>query len=375
MFKDNKFNGDLSQDIMETMKLYAICSCQHRLSLSQKADFYVHVFEGSARKFFFENIEETMSYNEMAQVMLKEYVGDARQMHVKGTLETLPLRSFMKEKEIDDISEGLTKLAENINELSPQCPPDFRFDAHKIDYLRKAVTEFQDWSRIPIQNINSQSYSFNTFVTTLHESVQNLRQMQLLSGGEAKLSLPGIVDNPFDMNMMQYGRNPRFGKHRKWNSPKGNRFGGHSEKNVSFVDTRRCSNECYRCGAPEWNPKHGCEKGAIALYAKNRLKKGESSVLIVADLVQEMEGDLDGSDESQEGDTGTMFGRSSGSEVVECDALYANGDEEEEPNETGFTESDLIKIADKEIYISQLAAAMGEKQNEHAGFRTGDAGQ
>ena len=103
------------------MKLYGICARQYRLSPSQKADSFMHVFDGSARKFFFENTNEQMSY--------------------KGTLR---LRSFVAEKEIDDISDGLTKIVEHINELVPQCPLDSRSDAHEIDYLRKAVTEFQN---------------------------------------------------------------------------------------------------------------------------------------------------------------------------------------------------------------------------------------
>lgn len=377
MFRDNTFNGDLSQDIMETMKLYAICSRQHRLSQAQKADFFVHVFEGSARKFFFENANGEMPYNDMVRVMLKEYVSDARQMQVKGTLETLRLRSFMKEKELEDVSEGLSKMVEHINELSPQCPPDFRSDAHKIDYLRKAVTEFQDWSRIPIQSRTSQGYSFNTFVTTLHESLQNLRQIQMLTDTSSRPSFTGMINEEFDTNLMQYGRNPRFSKQKKWNRKRFEKPGVRTASK-SFAESRR-HNECHKCGAANWNPGHRCDKGSIAAHARNHLTNGESSVHIVADLVKDMEGDLsDPSEEEQEQEqeSGTMFGDSE-NEVAEFDALISASDTRHvsfagQPAESGFVEP--IEVADQEIYISQLSAAMESQNGPAADFRQGDAG-
>lgn len=102
---------------METLKLYSICTRKHRLSQAQKADFFVYILKGSAGKFFFENVSDGMQYNEIVQIMLNEYVSDAEQMQVKGTRETLRLRSFMKEKEIENVSDGLTKIVKHIQEL------------------------------------------------------------------------------------------------------------------------------------------------------------------------------------------------------------------------------------------------------------------
>lgn len=153
-----------------------------------------------------------MSYGEMVNVVLTEYVSDARQLQFKGMLETLRLRTFMKEKEIAEISLGLMKLVEHINELATQCPRDFRTYSHKIDDLRKALTEFQIWSRIPIQSITSQGYSFNNFVASLHESIQNVRQLELLTGAHEldTSNLTGLVtqDEEYMTHLTKYGRNP-----------------------------------------------------------------------------------------------------------------------------------------------------------------------
>lgn len=169
-----------------------------------------------------------MNFAEKARRMLSEYASDARQLQVKGTLEAFRLRSFMKEKDITDITEGLTKLVDHINELTSQCPVDFRSDDHKVDYLRKAVTEYQSWFRIPIQNITSQCYSFTKLVTTLHESIQNLRQIRLLMG-ESSSSNTEIVED-FDTYALRYGRNPRRNQ-RSWGKM---RNGSHHPSSTAF---------------------------------------------------------------------------------------------------------------------------------------------
>lgn len=89
-----------------------------------------------------------MSFNEMSGIMGMECVSDAHQTQIKGTLETLLLRNSTKETEITDLSEGLMRMVDYINELSPQCLPDFRPESHKIDHLRKAVTELQNCIRV-----------------------------------------------------------------------------------------------------------------------------------------------------------------------------------------------------------------------------------
>lgn len=114
-------------------------------------------------------------------------------------------------RNITNVSEGLTKLVAHINELVPQFPPDFRTDAHKVDYLRKAETEFQDFALIPIQNMKSQGYSYKKFATTLHESIQNLRQILLLTGPSnvSRLYVTEGSDGTLT-NMTRYPRSPRY---------------------------------------------------------------------------------------------------------------------------------------------------------------------
>lgn len=69
-FKDNRFTGALTQSIEMTLRDYKICARQHRLTESQKADYFVNILDGPARTFFFNNASELMPFEEMAEVMI-----------------------------------------------------------------------------------------------------------------------------------------------------------------------------------------------------------------------------------------------------------------------------------------------------------------
>lgn len=120
---------------------------------------------------------------------------DARQLQVKLRLVTLRLRTFMQDRKHSEISKGLIKLIEHIDELFLQCPLDFRTETQKIEYLQKAATKYQSWSIISIQNTNSQEYSLNKYVTAPNDSIQNLPQIQLLTSQGSKISEAAVVEN------------------------------------------------------------------------------------------------------------------------------------------------------------------------------------
>lgn len=47
--KGNRFTGELKQSIKLTIRDYTFCARQHRLTPSQKADYFVNIFDGLAR--------------------------------------------------------------------------------------------------------------------------------------------------------------------------------------------------------------------------------------------------------------------------------------------------------------------------------------
>ena len=67
-------------------------------------------------------------------------------------------------------SDGLDKLVDFIEDLTPTCPPAFRSDHNKIDFLRRAVPPFP-WAKQPIKQIASAQYKFDDFVLALREAI------------------------------------------------------------------------------------------------------------------------------------------------------------------------------------------------------------
>ena len=292
-FRDNRFKGGLKQSIELTLRDYNICSRQHRLSPSQKADYFVNILDGPARTIFFNNAQDDMSFEQMAEMMVAEFNSNARQIQVYGILSTLRISSMMAEHELTSFTEGLTKVVSTIEEMAPQCPPHFRSEPHKIGYLRKAVLG-HTWSKTPICNIVTAQYSFNAFITALREHMQ--LEEEILSVSRRTMDIRhSIADDTF---VQQYGRNPRYVQ--KY-PPRGEYKGGSQSSgsrplNTSFPSGRtfeesRRRNECHKCRAP-WSPGHRCKAGSIRNQVRQRMINGESAVHVMSDFVASLEGEL-----------------------------------------------------------------------------------
>lgn len=189
MFEEICVPGELSEYIEEKLQMYFICAMQYKLSRTQKAEFFIHVLSGPTRRIFLDHCfyRDFRSLYDMARIMAEEHGSDARWMQVKGTLETLFLRKFMAKTDISDVLTVPKKLVEHINVLAAQHPRDFSLDIRKIDYLRKAVTEFTEWSQIPVESITARRYTFTKFVHSLHESNQRLCHIQWINGRSSAL--------------------------------------------------------------------------------------------------------------------------------------------------------------------------------------------
>lgn len=60
---------------METMKINSNRASKYGLTALQKAEFFVHVFNGAGQNLFFDSCGDHMSFNEMAGIILNEYIG------------------------------------------------------------------------------------------------------------------------------------------------------------------------------------------------------------------------------------------------------------------------------------------------------------
>ena len=359
-FKDRKFTGEITQSIHLLIRDYSVCARQHRLSRAQLADYFVNVLEGPARTFFFNNARNDMSFDDMAEMMVKEYNSDARQLQVQGTLEILRLDKYMTEHEITDVSDGLTKIVNLIENLTPQCQPQFRSDSNKIVYLRKAVLG-HEWAKGPISNIISSRYSFNGFVTALRESIQLQNELSLVTTTPDATHISSLEDTHYQ----QYGRLPKFV--RKHNGPQRNnrslsRGASRRQFSRSFEESRRRS-ECHKCGE-HWHPGHRCRSGAIRDYVRERLKSGEASVHIVSDLVSGLEGELAEQVEREGEDVIEKDSKGDGDEIAirfqEPTSELALFDLRTTKDEAWDTK--VIEEIDKEQFSTHLSASMAQQE-------------
>ena len=80
-----------------------------------------------------------MTYMDISVMMRSGYKSDSRQLIVQHELENLTLAKFMDENDVNSTSVELTKLIDRVHQMTPQCPPNFLDNAHKLNYLRSAV--------------------------------------------------------------------------------------------------------------------------------------------------------------------------------------------------------------------------------------------
>lgn len=109
----------------------------------------------------------------------------------------------MTKHEVISISDGLNKMVNHIKPLASQAPPHARAEGIKIEYPRKAVIGYMR-SDAAVRSIVSSNFTFNGFVTALHEGIQVENNINLLST-ETRKGETGVLFH-------RYGRNHRHVK-------------------------------------------------------------------------------------------------------------------------------------------------------------------
>lgn len=78
------------------IRYYNACVRQHSFSESEKANFFIN-FLWCSLKTFFNNARNGMEFEEMAEMMVREFNSDSGQLQVQGMLETFRLAKDMSE--------------------------------------------------------------------------------------------------------------------------------------------------------------------------------------------------------------------------------------------------------------------------------------
>ena len=81
------------------------------------------------------------------------------------------------------MTKGLSSLATYIANRAPQCPPAFRSNSNKVDFLKQAVLD-QPWAREILVRINPGT-QFQALYTELANALQLHEEIQQRSGGSS----------------------------------------------------------------------------------------------------------------------------------------------------------------------------------------------
>jgi len=274
-FRDTRFTGKKEQSIRRAIRDYNVCARQYELSAEQKKIFFVNVFGGSARDFFFDNCGDNMDFESLESVMVKEFDSDARQLAVHSELDRITLERVMAEAEITDTDSGLTALVEKINILTPQCPPNFRSEDNKTRFLRNAFLR-HGWAEPAISQITTARFTYNAFVTALRE------QLQLSEEKKALLSTSKTF-------FQRYGRNPGLVRRFPSNASgtrQSRQNSGMSMKNPIGKDGRRML--CRLCQADD----HFANRSTADKFRANvqdKLRQGLSAVHLLSEIASQLD--------------------------------------------------------------------------------------
>ena len=255
---------------------------QLELTPWQKSLFFINVFGGTARDYFFEHCREEMTYDELVKAMRTGFHKHARQLAIESELEKLTLEKIMRDNEIVNTNVGLTKLADKIKSLFPQMPIQSQFPKNKVRFFRKAVLE-QDWAKASIAQTVTSNFGFGDFLISLREQYQLEKEVQ-----EAKAKSGPVPATLYQ----QYGRNPKYfhrgkGGREPYNgsTPKSH---NHSEKRLNPIGKDGQRIRCSLRGSIEHFARE-CPPGASRHFVRSKLARGVSADHICHDLLNGIE--------------------------------------------------------------------------------------
>ena len=179
---ENKYGGADEENLQEFISQYFLISDDCGLSQAQRLQYIHNIFKGEALRFYNSEVKgiETTLGGAIAKIR-DHFNGADKQQRIKAELSSLTLEYFIRRNN-GSIRDGLGALATYITNRVPQCPPSFRSEQNKVDFLRQSVIG-HDWARNVLCRINSdikfqQLYLELATALQVHEE-SNLKQSNI----------------------------------------------------------------------------------------------------------------------------------------------------------------------------------------------------
>lgn len=183
-FKEDKkkFSGAIGEYFNDFVSDYLQAARDYDLTPTQKLQYLHNVLTGDAKRFYYNRIEGYAAGFSQAVTMLQdEYNSAVRQDRCKNYLSSLRLAKFADEGL--ELSSALEKTYKVITKLSPQVPQSHRGEAHKVEFLRKAVVGYE-WATEPLSRIATHKLTFQNLYSELESALHLAKEGQLARMGD-----------------------------------------------------------------------------------------------------------------------------------------------------------------------------------------------
>lgn len=230
---DQKFSGDLAECWEDFKDEYEQICEDYNLTEEQRFKYLHNLLRKDAHRFFLDSVKPVAkSYSGAVELLEKEYNSVVRQTRVKNHLNGLRLSQFINDE--TDVASALAKVYRRILTMSRQVPMTHRGDAHKIEFMRRAVVGYS-WAKEPLSRVATAGLKFQQLYAELEIAVQLERE------SNAAASLHATIPGGTSSNIHFTGQ----GRYVHRNGNNNNR-----KKNVN--NSRQSSQRkrsCFNCGS------------------------------------------------------------------------------------------------------------------------------
>ena len=128
-----RFGGSTQDNWTIAPSKYDRVASELGMSPAQKLQLIHNMFRDDAEHFYYDELQEVRSWEEMVRILDKRYNGPARQQSIIDEFRTSNIQDFSTSTEHK--GQSLQKLARRTERLVPQCQPARNGDRDKRDAL------------------------------------------------------------------------------------------------------------------------------------------------------------------------------------------------------------------------------------------------
>lgn len=221
--KDNKYGGSEEENLSEYLDSYCAVASDYNLSQQQRLQFFHNLFKKEALRFYNSTIKgKVNSFGEACTKLRDHFQSPDVQVRVLNELKTIKFSDFTSKQ--DTKPKALSALAAHISNRFTQCPPTYRHEFHRVDFLKNALMG-EPWAEAILMKVNQET-QYQSFYIELANALQFHEELKTQNDSNTSVQ----PSNSQSQKPLIYFTQPRYAR-----KITGKLFGG-------FENDRRCWN-------------------------------------------------------------------------------------------------------------------------------------